>query len=188
MSRVTLVLGGARSGKSACAQDLASGLNEAVLYVAPAIAFDEDMRRRIDAHRASRPQTWRTLEAPSRLAAPLSENLGRETIVLIDCLTLWVSNVLMEDPAFPFDKGADSTALQERLIKESEAVLALARRNGLTLIAVSNEVGMGVVPPYASGHVFRDLLGRVNQCWASHADEVFLMVAGIPMVVKGPRI
>ncbi len=187
MSRVTLVLGGARSGKSGYAQDLASGLSEPVLYVAPAIAFDDDMRRRIDAHRASRPQTWRTLESPSRLAAPLAENLGPERVVLIDCLTLWVSNVLMEDPAFPFEKSADSTTLQEKLIEESEATLALARRNGLSLIAVSNEVGMGVVPPYASGHVFRELLGRVNQFWAAGADTVVLMVAGIPMVVKGPK-
>ncbi len=184
MSRVVLVLGGARSGKSTYAEELARGLSEKALYVAPAIAFDDDMKRRIEAHRASRPQEWRTLESPRQLAGPLSEALKEERVVLIDCLTLWVSNVLMEDPGFPFEGGADIGPLQERLTQESGQVIALARQRGLTLIAVSNEVGMGVVPPYPSGHVFRELLGRVNQVWASHADQVYLMVAGIPMVVK----
>lgn len=185
MSRVVLVLGGARSGKSAYAQDMAQALSERVLYVAPAIAFDEDMKRRIAAHRASRPETWRTLESPSELAAPLSDSLKQERVVLIDCLTLWVSNVLMEDPAFPFEGKFDYALLQQRLTGESEQVIGVARRRDLTLIAVSNEVGMGVVPPYPSGHFFRELLGRVNQLWARQADEVYLMVAGIPMTVKG---
>ena len=185
MSRITLVLGGARSGKSAYAQELARGLPGGVLYLAPAIAFDDDMRRRIEAHRLSRPATWRTLESPRRLAEPLAKALQGETVVLIDCLTLWVSNVLMDHPAFPFEGGEDIAPLQESLSKESEQVVALARERGLTLIAVSNEVGMGVVPPYVSGNVFRDVLGRVNQLWAARADEVYLMVAGIAVRVKG---
>lgn len=184
MSRVVLVLGGARSGKSTYAQDLAQGLSEKVIYVAPAIAFDDDMKRRIAAHQASRPQDWRTVESPTRLSESLSQDVGDERVVLVDCLTLWVSNVLMEDPSFPFEGSADIAPLQQRLIGESEKIVGMARRRGLTLIAVSNEVGMGVVPPYPSGHVFRELLGRVNQAWASRADEVYLMIAGIPMVVK----
>lgn len=185
MSEVTLVLGGARSGKSTFAQDMAEKLSGAVLYVAPAIAFDDDMKRRIAAHRASRPANWRTLESPAALAVPISEGLVEEKIVLIDCLTLWVSNMLMGDPQFPFEGGADTAALQDRVIEESRAVLAQAREKDLTLIAVSNEVGMGVVPPFPSGHVFRDLLGRVNQAWAAGADRVYLMVAGIPLTIKG---
>lgn len=185
MSRIVLVLGGARSGKSAYAQEMAEGLSEPVLYVAPAIAFDDDMKRRIAAHQASRPETWRTVESPRDLASPISDKLGQEKAVLIDCLTLWVSNVLLDDPAFPFEGKVDYVPLQERLTRESEQVIAMARQRDLTIIAVSNEVGMGVVPAYPSGHIFRELLGRVNQLWASRADEVFLMVAGIPMTVKG---
>lgn len=185
MGRVTLILGGARSGKSRFAQELAQGLSQRVLYVAPAVPFDDDMRRRIEAHRQARPATWRTLEAPQQLAAPLAQALEGEEVVLIDCLTLWVSNVLMGHPAFPFQGGEDLAPLQEALAKESEEVLALARERSLTLIAVSNEVGMGVVPPYPSGLIFRDLLGQVNQLWAAQADQVFLMVAGLPIRVKG---
>ena len=117
MSEVTLVLGGARSGKSTFAQDMAEKLSGAVLYVAPAIAFDDDMKRRIAAHRASRPANWRTLESPAALAVPISEGLVEEKIVLIDCLTLWVSNMLMGDPQFPFEGGADTAALQDRVIE-----------------------------------------------------------------------
>lgn len=185
MSRIVLILGGARSGKSTYALDLARSLSERVLYVAPAIPFDEDMRRRIETHRLSRPQGWRTLESPRRLAGPLAEGLAGEEVVLVDCLTLWVSNALMDHTAFPFEGGEDISPLQEQLYRESGEVLALARQRDLALIAVSNEVGMGVVPPYASGNVFRELLGRVNQHWAARADEVILMVAGIPMGVKG---
>ena len=185
MSQVILILGGARSGKSTYAQALVEGLSERVLYVAPAIAFDDDMRRRIEAHRLSRPRAWRTLESPRDLATPLSDAMDGVDVVLLDCLTLWVSNVLMEDPDFPFEGGKDFEPLQERLLEESEKVLALARERDITLIAISNEVGMGVVPPYASGGVFRDLLGRVNQLWAARADEVYLMVAGIVLRVKG---
>lgn len=184
MSQVILILGGARSGKSTYAQALAEGLSERVLYVAPAIAFDEDMRRRIKAHLLSRPKAWRTLESPRDLATPLSDAMDGVDVVLLDCLTLWVSNVLLEDPGFPFEGGKDFGPLQERLLEESEKILALARDRNITLIVVSNEVGMGVVPPYASGGVFRDLMGRVNQLWAARADEVYLMVAGIPLRVK----
>jgi len=185
VSRIIFILGGARSGKSAYAQGLAQSLSERVLYVAPAIPFDEDMQRRIQVHRSSRPQAWRTLESPRQLAGPLSEALAGEPLVLIDCLTLWVSNVLMEHPSFPFEGGEDTGPLEKRLSAESGEVVALARERGLTLIAVSNEVGLGVVPPYASGNVFRELLGRVNQFWAARADEVYFMVAGIPLGVKG---
>lgn len=185
MSQIILILGGARSGKSRYAQGLAQGLSERVLYVAPAVAFDEDMNRRIEAHRRARPPTWHTLESPQHLAAPLAQALQGEAVVLIDCLTLWVSNVLMGEPGFPFEGGEDMAPLRGRLLKESEEVLALARERDLSLIAVSNEVGMGVVPSYPSGNAFRELLGQVNQLWASRADEVYLMVVGIPLCIKG---
>lgn len=185
MARIILILGGARSGKSSYAEKLASGLSENVLYVAPAVAYDDDMRRRIAAHRQARPATWRTLESSHQLASPLAEGLGTKQVVLIDCLTMWVSNVLMDHPDFPFHGDKDTTPLQQKLSRESEQVLALARERDITLIAVSNEVGLGVSPPYPSGHVFREILGRINQIWAAGADEVYLVVAGIPLRIKG---
>jgi adenosylcobinamide kinase/adenosylcobinamide-phosphate guanylyltransferase len=186
VSRIILILGGARSGKSHHAQELARSLSERVLYLAPAIPFDEDMRQRIEAHRQARPETWRTLETPYALADPLQEALGETEVVLLDCLTLLASNLLMQHPAYPFETAApDLSPLEERLIAESRGVLRLVRERGLTLIVVSNEVGLGVVPAQAAGRLFRDLLGRANQFWAQEADEVWLMVAGIPVRIKG---
>ncbi len=177
---LTFILGGARSGKSAYAQNMALELGGPdVLYVATAQAFDDEMRSRITAHQAERPAGWRTLEAPSLIAAPLAETVRSARVVLLDCLTLLASNAILavgDEPTTP--------AAEEAVTREVTALLAAYRGGGATWIVVSNEVGMGLVPPYPLGRAYRDTLGRANQRLAATADRVLLMVAGLPLAVK----
>lgn len=173
---VILVLGGARSGKSAFAQRLASERGERVLFVATGTAMDEEMRRRIDAHRRSRPESWLTLEAPRGVASEIREHAGEVDVVLLDCLTFLVAN-LMERSG----EGDDMDAMEQEVVAELAQVMEQCPG---TLIIVSNEVGMGLVPVYPSGRAYRDLLGRANQFVAERADTAYFMIAGIPQLLK----
>jgi len=184
--RLTLILGGARSGKSAYAQQLAlkrGGDN--VLYVATAEPLDEEMAARIRTHREERPAGWRTLEAPRQIGQSIRQWLdGTQAIpavILVDCLTLLVSNVLAAQAESPDPSGGE-----EAVLAEIDELLSLVRDSGMCWILVSNEVGMGLVPPYPLGRIYRDVLGRVNQRVAAAADEVLLMIAGLPWRLKPP--
>ena len=169
---VTLVLGGAQSGKSYYAQQLAAGF-ERVTFIATARASDAEMRKKIARHRRERPGTWRTVEAPLDLCTRIRTESQDAEAVLIDCLTVYVSNVMA--------RTKRSSGDFEHYIEEVVAAIQAARAS---VIAVSNEVGSGVVPPYRSGRVFRDLLGQMNRKVAEIADTVVLMVAGLPVTVK----
>ena len=175
-NRLTLVLGGVRAGKSGYAQRLAAA-GRRVLVVATAEAGDPEMAERIRAHQESRPKDWDTLEEPLDLAAALEPVLHRYDTVLLDCLTLWVSNLLL--------RVDDPWAAREDAVARAEALLALQARSDAAWIVVSNETGLGVIPPTPLGRAFQDALGRVNQCFAAQADHVCFMVAGLPVVVKG---
>ena len=179
-----LILGGARSGKSTYAEELAAHLADRVLYVATAEALDEEMRARVIAHRARRPQGWHTLEAPLNVGQALEAQASAygADLILLDCLTLLVSNaVLSGGPDAP---KPGSEAAWVIVQAEIDALLAAHRRLGLPLIVVSNEVGMGVVPSYSLGRTYRDCLGWANQALARVADRVILMVAGLPLDAK----
>jgi adenosylcobinamide kinase / adenosylcobinamide-phosphate guanylyltransferase len=168
LSRLTLVLGGARSGKSAYAEGLVRPCAPPWTYLATAQAFDDEMRARIDQHRGRRDERWRTVEAPLQLVEAISApELPRP--LLVDCLTLWLSNTLLA--------GADLTAASDRLID------ALAAANG-PIVAVSNEVGLGIVPDTPLGRQFRDAQGWLNQRVAAVADRVVLLAAGLPLTLK----
>lgn len=188
--RLTLILGGARSGKSAYAQRLAwERGGDRVLYVATAQASDEEMAARIAAHRAERPSTWHTLEASRAVGPSVRQWLATATtplaVVVVDCLTLLVSNVLIAMGELPDPVQGEMAALAEAdqlLAAVDELTSPLEAR--LSWIVVSNEVGMGLVPPYPLGRVYRDALGRVNQRIAAAADEVLLLVAGLPWRLK----
>ncbi|HEY80381.1 MAG TPA: bifunctional adenosylcobinamide kinase/adenosylcobinamide-phosphate guanylyltransferase [Anaerolineae bacterium] len=178
MSHLTLILGGARSGKSTYAEMLARQWGgDDVLYIATAQALDDDMRSRIEAHRAQRPASWRTLEAPLHPGRVLLSQRPPEPVFLLDCLTLLVSNILLAH-------NGDVDAAQEAVDETLDDLLVAMRALNVRLILVSNEVGMGLVPDNALGRAYRDLLGRANQRMAQAADEVIFMVAGLPLALK----
>ena len=166
--RLTFVLGGARSGKSSHAEQLVTSLPAPWTYVATAQPFDDEMADRIALHRARRGQGWETIEAPLDLAGTVrAVPDGRP--LLVDCLTLWLSNVLLAGESL------------DRLSAELEAALASPRG---PWFVVSNEVGLGIVPDNALARTFRDAAGRLNHRIAARADAVFFMVAGLPLKVK----
>ncbi len=179
LPKITLILGGARSGKSDHAERLAAEWGRHVLYIATAEAGDEEMAQRIAAHRAARPAAWRTLEAPRHIGAALAKVEARPDVILLDCLTLLASNLLLAMESEP------QAAIEAALQAELEDLLAAWQRWDAPLIIVSNEVGLGLVPPYPLGRIYRDVLGRANQYLAARADRVIFMVAGIVMTVKG---
>ena len=180
MGRLLLVLGGARSGKSAYAQRLAQELGgNDVLFVATAEAWDEDMAQRIARHRQERPATWRTLETPRQVGQAIALHVHDTTVVLVDCLTLLVSNTLLHYGMSPAPAAAEA-AVQE----EVAALVQTCQTTVATCIVVSNEVGLGLVPDNALGRLYRDLLGKANQALAARAEAVYFMVAGLPVNVK----
>lgn len=181
---LTLVLGGARSGKSDYAEELAAQMGARVLYVATAEARDDEMRARVVAHQARRPSDWTTLEAPLRVGEVLRSYpaAAGAQVVLLDCLTLLVSNVILQGG--PDAPEPDAQTAWGWVKAEVEGLLAAHRALGANLIVVSNEVGLGVVPPYSLGRIYRDCLGWANQALARAADHVILLVAGLPVDLK----
>lgn len=167
--RRALILGGARSGKSRTAQDVAESSSATRIYIATAQAHDDEMRERIARHRAERDGTWQTCEAPLDLVEVLRTHIGPDKIVLVDCLTLWLSNVLL----------AEKNAEQET----TRLVQAIVDAAG-PIILVSNEVGHGIVPATPLGRVFRDAQGRLNQRIAAACDVVVFVAAGCPIILK----
>jgi adenosylcobinamide kinase / adenosylcobinamide-phosphate guanylyltransferase len=165
---LTLILGGARSGKSRYAEGLIAALPPPWVYVATAEAGDHEMAARIRAHRSRRGPSWQTIEAPRDLHAALAA--CEKMPVLIDCLTLWLSNVLLAN--------ADIDQETERLERALAGAVA-------PIVLVANEVGSGIVPDHPLGRRFRDLQGILNQRLAARADRVVLMIAGLPLAVKG---
>ncbi|MCJ7655495.1 MAG: bifunctional adenosylcobinamide kinase/adenosylcobinamide-phosphate guanylyltransferase [Dehalococcoidia bacterium] len=172
-----LLLGGARSGKSHYAQQLATELSDKVLFVATGEALDEEMQARIAEHKKARPKNWRTLEIPSGIGREIERQIGDAEVVIIDCLTLLVSNLLRDEPDYP--------EAEKRMTSEINELIAAMDKLDASFVIVSNEVGMGLVPETRLGRIYRDLLGKANQLLASHATEVYLMVACLPVRVKG---
>jgi adenosylcobinamide kinase/adenosylcobinamide-phosphate guanylyltransferase len=181
MKRLTLVLGGARSGKSTYAEQLAMEAGGAVLFVGTAEAGDEEMAARIARHRVERPQTWTTLEATAN-AGPAIQQAEPSGVVLLDCLTVLVANVLLQHS----EDDEPAPEAEEAILAETETLLAAYRAGDAAWIIVSNEVGLGLVPPYPLGRVYRDALGRANQMIAAEADDVILLVAGLPWRLTSP--
>lgn len=173
--QLTLILGGVRSGKSSYAQRLATS-GERVLFVATAEAGDQEMKARIEAHQRARPPSWDTLEEPIDLVGALTPLLYRYDTVLLDCLTMWVSNLLLS--------GSETASAQGDILSEVRRLLCLYRNGDASWIVVSNEVGLGVVPSTELGRVYSDELGRVNQLVAAEADDVYFMAAGLPLQIK----
>ena len=179
--RLIFLLGGARSGKSTYAENWAREHGEHVLFVATAQAFDDEMQDRIARHQESRPDNWHTLEAPHHTGEAIHTALTGKSFdtVLVDCITLLATNALLALP-----ENADQAEADAAILAEIDALIAAYHASNATWLVVSNEVGMGVVPPTRLGRFFRDALGRANQRLAGAADEVLLLVAGLPWMLK----
>ena len=170
LTDLTLVLGGARSGKSRYAEGLIKAHPGPWTYIATAEGFDDEMRARIAKHKADRGEGWRTVEAPMALPMTIAREQAAGHPILVDCLTLWLSNLM----------------LAERPVEPAMAALVAMLRNvRVPLVLVSNEVGLGIVPDNALARAFRDHQGRLNQDVAALADRAVFMAAGLPMVLKG---
>jgi adenosylcobinamide kinase/adenosylcobinamide-phosphate guanylyltransferase len=179
MGQITLLLGGARSGKSSYAQRLAEESGKSVTYLATAQALDDEMSTRIQKHQSERPAHWQTLEIPLELASHVGEI--KSDVVILDCMTLLATNLLMQ---FEKNELVDEAPFTEAVYREVADLLAAIRVSKKDWLIISNEIGLGLVPPYQMGRVYRDLLGWANQRLAREADKVIFLVAGIPMVVK----
>jgi adenosylcobinamide kinase/adenosylcobinamide-phosphate guanylyltransferase len=179
----TLVLGGARSGKSAYAEKLAAQSGRTVVYIATARSGDGEMAARIAQHRSDRPQHWCTVEEPLLLADAIRRHGADDTLILVDCLTLWLSNLMFSDGGDYPDVGTIKLA---PLFSEQRAALldALQSARG-DVVLVSNEVGMGIVPMGAVSRCFLDEAGRLNQAVAAVCDRAVFVAAGLPLALKG---
>jgi adenosylcobinamide kinase / adenosylcobinamide-phosphate guanylyltransferase len=191
--RIIFILGGARSGKSTFAERLATNSGRSVAFIATATADDEEMRERIARHRAERDATWHTIEEPLDLAGAVLRASELADVLLLDCITLWLNNLFAremetyekqdgdEEGQYTASRLFDEAALQE-VVKLIAVARSLEPRK--TLLIVTNEVGLGIVPPYPLGRHYRDTLGYVNQRLAQVADRVYLMVAGMGIDLK----
>ena len=180
---LTFVTGGARSGKSGFAEQLAVQGGAPVTYIATAEPGDTEMRRRIEEHRRRRPGSWRTVEAPLDLPEAVTAALAGGGTVLVDCLTVYLSNLLLRDERLDLDAASGAAE------RETGRLAALCSQDGAVavgsrLIIVSNEVGMGIVPDTELGRIFRDVAGRANQQLAAAAEAVYLCVSGISVRIK----
>lgn len=169
----TLILGGVRSGKSRHAAALAAARSRPVTLIATATALDEEMAERIERHRQQRPQAWTVVEEPVRLAAAMESASAPARTLIVDCLTLWLTNLLC---------GADTAALR----RETAQLLAVVPRLRGDCILVSNEVGFGIIPASALARRFADEAGTLHQQLGALCDRVTLMAAGLPLTIKGP--
>lgn len=187
MGKLILVLGGARSGKSTYAQKLAGEITASsgrVAYVATGVTCDDEVRARVAQHQRSRPPEWATIEAPTEVAQVIQRAGEEYTVMIVDCLTILITNWLAERGQLeePIESMAE---LEEAILGRVEELVRAAGGARATVIVVSNEVGLGVVPTFKLGRVFRDLAGLANQFIAREADEVYVMWAGIPQKIKG---
>jgi adenosylcobinamide kinase/adenosylcobinamide-phosphate guanylyltransferase len=171
MSKRVLILGGARSGKSSFALSEASAMDEKKAFIATAEALDDEMAARIARHNSERSRDWTTFEEPVELPSLISRIVPEYGVMLVDCLTLWVSNILMRQ--LPFDRYVD------------DFLQAISYETPANLFIVSNEVGLGLVPDTPLSREYRDNLGRLNANIAAVATDVYFMAAGIPMKIKG---
>jgi adenosylcobinamide kinase / adenosylcobinamide-phosphate guanylyltransferase len=174
-----LLTGGARSGKSKMAQELAIKAGGPALCVATAAAEDDEMRRRIEAHRKARPKDWKTLEVRTHIGSQIIRNIGGAKTVIIDCITLLISNIFQQ-----YNENTDPEVVAKAAAGEIDELIDCIKKSRADFIIVTNEVGLGIVPGDRVSRLYRDLLGKANQTLAASVDEVYFMVAGIPIPVK----
>ena len=185
LGKLVLITGGARSGKSSYAERLAAGEGENVLYIATAVPFDDEMKLRVEMHRARRPREWQTIEAYKGFDKIIEKNCRGKSAVLLDCITIMITNIIMDNgPDWQSISAERILSIEECIEAEIDSLVSIARREEPLFAVVTNEVGMGLVPEYPLARAFRDIAGRINQKLARAADEVYLCVCGIPVRIK----
>ena len=177
MARTILITGGARSGKSAFAEILAREFGAPLGYLATARTLDSEMDERVRRHRGRRGNEWSTIEEPIHLSQALARSDGQYDAILVDCMTLWLSNLL-----FRYEDAAEE--IEERINEDLQRLKNTLQGMVTPVVLVSNEVGMGIVPDNALARMFRDIAGRTNQAMAAAADEVHVVISGIPLKLK----
>ncbi|MGL5279863.1 MAG: bifunctional adenosylcobinamide kinase/adenosylcobinamide-phosphate guanylyltransferase [Cetobacterium sp.] len=186
MGKIIYVTGGARSGKSSFAEKKVFQLNKEKIYVATAISFDEEMKERVRLHKIQRGENWVTIEAYRNLYKILEEYKDLNGVVLLDCLTNLVSNIMIMDRNINWDKITQDIVkeVEEEIENEVQKLIDFIKNSSLDMVVVSNEVGMGLVPPYALGRYFRDIGGRINQLVGRECHEAYLIVSGLELKLK----
>lgn len=185
MGKLVFITGGARSGKSRFAEMLARRYPGRVCYIATAMIADEEMARRVALHRQRRPADWDTLECNANMAASLIQAAQSHDLLLVDCLTLYLARFLPSD--LPHDTGLPSEVeekIHQQVGEEIVVIITTVRRIAADVIIVSNEVGSGLVPPYPTGRLFRDIMGYANQVLAREAERAYVVIAGMPLDLK----
>lgn len=172
MSKITLILGGARSGKSSFGLTLAKKYGKKIAFIATCAPLDREMKERVGLHKLSRPKTWSTFEEPEKLEQAISQASKGHDFIIIECLTFWVSNLLL------------LKRKEKEVLDRAINVLDICKSSKAGYVFVANEVGLGLVPANKLGRKFRDAAGRINQLFAQEADDVYFMTAGLPMTVK----
>lgn len=186
MGRVILVTGGARSGKSSFAEQLVAELGQEIAYIATARPFDAEMEDRIAKHRLQRPSSWQTFETPTEPSQVVTAQGNRVEALLLDCMTVLITNrILTHSVDWDQPNISQLNEIEADILGEINALLSAAADCQADLVAVTNEVGYGIVPVSPLSRFFRDCAGRVNQRMAAAADEVYLVVSGIPVQIKG---
>ncbi len=185
MGKLILVTGGARSGKSSFAEETVKSFGGNILYIATSIPFDDEMKERVKRHRQQRPAAWDTLEAYRDMDVRLAGKLPGKDAVLLDCITVMVSNIMLEKELDWDTASVDTVNEIEKMVdNEIGKLMKIIKSSDVPFVVVTNELGSGLVPPYALGRAMRDIAGRANQMLARSADEVYLCVSGIPVKIK----
>lgn len=185
MGKLIYVTGGARSGKSTFAEKKVNELSNEIIYVATAIAFDDEMKFRIDLHKKQRPSSWYTIEVYKNIIDRLKQYNKNYDGVLLDCITLMVNNIMMDElEDWDNIKAEDTVNIEKRVIEEVNSIIEYTKMNDITFVIVTNEIGSGIVPIYSSTRLYRDIVGRANQLLAQAADEAYLLVSSLPISLK----
>lgn len=180
--KLILITGGARSGKSTFAESLAQKMGEHITYIATAQALDEEMRERIAEHRKRRPINWQTIEETAHVDKIINDTGTQAGAIIVDCMTLLISNLISD-----FNGKSSKDTFTSKVREKIEHIIEASLKCQATVIIVSNEVGSGLVPTNSTGRFYRDILGQANQFIARNADLVYLLVAGIPLLIKGNK-
>lgn len=178
------VLGGARSGKSSVAEKITKKLGEKVLYIATAAVLDKEMEKRVELHRQRRPENWTTIEETHNISEVVKENSDLYDVIMIDCLTILVSNLLIDENYPSPNTKLHSAEKDKAILDEIKQLSITAQEAKAHVVIVSNELGSGIVPANEIGRVYRDLVGWANQTAAGYADEVYYTIAGLPVELK----